>query len=307
MTYKIMKTAHPAQKVLMVRPKSFRSNEETSSSNAFQQEAASVKNDTVLKDAQSEFDAFAHQLIQNGVDVKIFQEPDGVDTPDCLFPNNWFAHLPDGRIFLFPMLAPNRRREVQVEWLASVLGRQQIFDLRNLAAHDVFLEGTGSLILDHKNRTGYACLSSRTHPVALEEFEKQSGYSIFSFQANDKNDVPFYHTNVMMALGEDTAVVCLESLPLHHERMGLVTRLENSGRSLIEITQHQVTKFAGNMIQLKSGSDQLLWVCSQQAYNSLSDLQKTRLEKNSKMISSPLTTIERFGGGSARCMLAELF
>ena len=197
-----------ATKVMMVRPRSFRSNEETAATNAFQ--AGTNRNITASAlSARDEFDSLSQKLISHGIPVTVYDEPEGADTPDALFPNNWFAILPDGDTFLFPMQAANRQREVQPDWLTPFARGRPMIDLRNHIKTNKFLEGTGSLILDHNTKMGYACLSQRTNLDVIADFSKKSGYSVITFTALDRGGMPFYHTNVMMAIGTDVAVACL--------------------------------------------------------------------------------------------------
>lgn len=297
-----------ATKVLMVRPRSFRCNEETTSTNAFQPQGAHAARATdPATQARAEFEALRQILLAHGIEVTTYDEPSDADTPDALFPNNWFAFLPDGPTFLFPMQALNRRREVHPEWLRPFFNKRPLIDLRGHSQSHEFLEGTGSLILDHRQKQGYACLSSRTHPQVIADFSVQSGYQIQTFTAVDLNGRPFYHTNVMMALGSHTAILCTESIVDLAERGAVLRALEDSGRRVISITQKQVTQFCGNMLQLSSRDGQLYWVCSDGALKALTPEQKSLLESDARIIHVPLTTIENLGGGSARCMLGEIF
>lgn len=296
----------PASRVLMVRPRSFQPNIETAATNAFQKNVGISRQD-VTEQAQKEFDQFKSKLERYDIEVISRDEPIDAKTPDAVFPNNWFAVLPNGQAFLFPMCAPNRRREVQPAWITPYARSKSLVDLRYFCEQGVFLEGTGSLILDHNSKSGYACLSERTQFPAIKEFEKQSGYQIFSFFATDLQGVPFYHTNVMMALGQKTAVVCLESVSAEAERTKLCEMLTATGHEVIAISQEQVLQFAGNMLFLSNPSGKNFWVCSETAFQSLTVLQRKVLQKDGDFITSALPTIETVGGGSARCMLGELF
>ena len=296
----------PASRVLMVRPRLFQPNIETAATNAFQKNVG-ISSQDITKQAQKEFDQFTSKLESHGIEVVSHDEPIDAKTPDAVFPNNWFAVLPNGQVFLFPMCAPNRRREVQPAWITPYARSKSLVDLRYFCEQGVFLEGTGSLILDHNNKRGYACLSERTQLPAIKEFEKQSGYHIFSFFATDLQGVPFYHTNVMMALGQKTAVVCLESISAEAERAKLDEMLTATGHEVIAISQQQVLQFAGNMLFLSNPSGKNFWVCSETAFQSLTELQRKVLQKDGEFITSALPTIEAVGGGSARCMLGEIF
>jgi len=296
----------PASKVLMVRPRSFQTNNETAATNAFQKNVGTSSHD-ITRQAQIEFDQFKLKLESHGIEVVCHDEPMDAKTPDAIFPNNWFAVLPSGQVFLFPMCAPNRRREIQAPWIAPYAKSKSLVDLRYFCEQGVFLEGTGSLILDHNRKSGYACLSERTQFPAIKEFEKQSGYQIFSFFATDLRGVPFYHTNVMMTLGRKTAVVCLESISAEAERAKMGEMLTATGHEVVAISQQQVLQFAGNMLFLSSQSGKNFWVCSEAAFQCLTELQRKILQKDGDFITSALPTIEAVGGGSARCMLGELF
>ena len=290
----------------MVRPRSFRCNEETLSTNAFQSQKNS-SSDTASDQARAEFEALRSILLTHDINIATFDEPPSAATPDALFPNNWFACLPDGPTFLFPMQAPNRRREVQPDWLRPYHQGHPLIDLRSHSKNNEFLEGTGSLILDHSRRRGYACLSPRTNANVIADFSRQSGYAIQTFSAVDENSIPFYHTNVMMALGTKTAILCSESIKDAGERQNVLKSLEDSGRQIIHITYQQVNNFCGNMLQISSKDGQRYWICSDRAYNALTSEQKSILTSDAPILHAPLTTIENLGGGSARCMLGELF
>ena len=295
-----------ATKVMMVRPLSFRSNEETAATNAFQ----AINGQNITQSAQharDEFECLRQKLIANGIQVTVYDEPETANTPDALFPNNWFAILPEGDTFLFPMQAANRQREVQPEWLAPFAKGKPMIDLRNHIKENKFLEGTGSLILDHKMKLGYACLSQRTNPDVIADFSKKSGYTIVTFTAHDSGGTPFYHTNVMMALGTNTAIICSESIKNADERSKALAALERSGKKVSEITLDQVSNFCGNLLQLKSLDGERYWVCSERAFKAFTPAQRSELEKDAKFIHAPLPTIETLGGGSARCMLGEIY
>jgi hypothetical protein len=296
----------PASRVLMVRPRSFQPNFETAATNAFQKNVG-ISNQDITVQALREFDQFKSELENHDIEVVSHDEPIDAKTPDAVFPNNWFAVLPNGQVFLFPMCAPNRRREVNPAWITPYVRSKSLVDLRYFCEKGIFLEGTGSLILDHDNKSGYACLSERTQVLAIKEFERQSGYQIFHFVATDRHGVPFYHTNVMMALGLKTAVVCLESISSASERAKLCEMLAATGHEIVAISQEQVLQFAGNMLFLSNQSGKCYWVCSEAAFQCLTELQRKILQKDGDFITSSLPTIEAVGGGSARCMLGELF
>ncbi|MCB0411668.1 MAG: hypothetical protein KDD22_04035 [Bdellovibrionales bacterium] len=295
-----------ARSVMMVRPQHFRCNEQTLSSNAFQK-AQDPTPTNLTASALAEFDGMKRQLLSHGISVYEFQEPEGADTPDCLFPNNWIAHIPKDRGIIFPMEAPNRQREVHLEWIHTLLPNTELLDLREFAETGEFLEGTGSLILDHKTKSGFACLSSRTHPRLLEVFEQVTGYTICSFTAKDEAGIPYYHTNVIMTLGQTDAVICLEAINSPEEQDRVLRKLVEIQKRPLILTRQQVRAFCGNMIQLENPEGNTFWLASESAYKGLTQDQRGQLEEHSKFITAPLFHIEKAGGGSARCMVAEIF
>ena len=267
----------------MIRPTTFRFNEQTCESNRFQVSKNSSPSD--LDNCLEEFNGLQNLLRSGGINIFEFTEPDGADTPDALFPNNSLATFPHGKVVVFPMQAPNRRKEVR-EDILDFLGQQkrERIDLRSYLKPDEILEGTGSLVLDYARRKGYACLSARTNPAAIRVFEEKLGYKIFCFQACDQENFPIYHTNVMMALGSDNAIVCLESLTHESERKALVRELSADGFSLIEITMAQMNCFAGNMLQLINERGEKFWFCSTRAFRSLNALQVRELERSARVL-----------------------
>lgn len=297
----------PAGRVIMVRPATFCSNPETRESNAFQNSGGSASTD-VLTAAQKEFDGFQAVLEKQGIRILKFTEAasSAGPTPDALFPNNWFMHFPDGRVFLMPMQAPNRRREYRADIVAALAPRE-VIDLRGLAGEGHFLEGTGSLIPDHTAKVAYAARSPRTSDRALDIFYEKSGYEIIRFDARDASGRAIYHTNVMMALGTATAVVNLDSIPEGNEKNRLIGRLTESGRTVVPVTYEQTLSFAGNMLLLQNRQKQNFWVCSEKAHRSLTPEQRDILRRDGEFLVSDLNTIETYGGGGARCLLAEAF
>jgi hypothetical protein len=291
--------------ILMIRPAAFGFNEQTAGSNAFQQQSSNM-HETAQK-ALQEFDGFVDQLRKNGVQVWVVEDTPEPVKPDAVFPNNWFSLHDDSRMVLYPMQAENRRLERRPDiahHLAEVFTMHDIVDYTTFEQEGKFLEGTGSMVLDRVNKVCYACLSPRTHKEVLKAFCKEFGYSLIDFTAADRNGTLIYHTNVVMCLGERFMVVCLECIPDEKERM----RIRNSTRkTIIEISFNQLEHFAGNMLEVLSDQGQKLIVMSQQAYSSLTASQTVQLEHFGKIIAAPLTTIETTGGGSARCMMAEIF
>ncbi len=295
-----------ACQVLMVMPRSFRCNEETRDTNTFQ--SSLPANANVQELALREFLSLQSLLQNHGIEVCMHQESKEADAPDSLFPNNWFARLPTGETFLFPMMAENRRREVHPEWIPQSQSQsQKFYDLRHFEEQNIYLEGTGSVILDHRLKTAYACLSPRTHVSALKEFTELAKYKAFPFRATDRKGVEYYHTNVIMALGERTAILCTEAIEDSAERQALVSQLLGTNRELLEISRLQVEEFAGNLIQLQNKKGERFWICSERAFSCLSAEQLRVLANDGQVLHVPLSTIETFGGGGARCMIAELW
>lgn len=294
----------------MVRPAAFGFNEETAASNAFQQNDTSLSKHEISEKARIEFDAFVEMMRRNGISVLVVEDAIEPHTPDAVFPNNWFSTHEDGTVVLYPMFAQVRRKEREKSALAQLetaFEVQRILHLEHLEAENCFLEGTGSLILDRVHRICYACLSPRTNWQALQQYCEHLNYEAVVFHATDKNGLDIYHTNVMMAIGETFAVMCSETITNLEERENVRQKLTETGKEIVEITWTQMERFAGNMLQVRNASNETFLVMSQQARASLSDAQVAQIEAHTKLLSSPLETIEKYGGGSARCMLAEIF
>lgn len=297
----------------MVRPHSFRKNEETATNNHYQRDIAQASPEEIIERAQEEFDGLVDQLKAAGVEVVVFDEAEPHETPDALFPNNWVSTHDDGTVALYPMFAPNRRTERR-EDVPLVLEHQfgfdvrQIIDFTEFESHNKFLEGTGSIVLDRVNRKAYAALSDRTDARALEHFCDQLDFEPVAFQAFqtvDNQRLPIYHTNVMMSIGSGYAVVCLDCIDSDDERKQVVDAIAQDGLELIAITEEQVNQFAGNMLEL-TGDEGPVLVMSASAYQSLVPEQIEKLQQHTTLLHAPLPTIETCGGGSARCMIAEI-
>ena len=297
----------------MIRPVNFRMNEQTAVNNYFQEDL-DLKNTEINSKAQIEFDNFVQKLREAGVDVIVIQDDKLLDTPDSIFPNNWVSFHSNGDVVVYPMFAENRRKERRDEVFIKL--EEEGFCIKNIidytsAEHEgVFLEGTGSLILDRVNKKAYCALSPRADEDLLIEFCEDFEYMpvIFTaYQTVEKERLPIYHTNVMMCVGNDFAVICLDSIDDKKERKNVVDHLKNDGKEIITITEDQMANFAGNMLELKNKNDERLIAMSQSAYDSLNMEQINKLEKYCKIITSSLDTIETCGGGSARCMMAEVF
>jgi len=289
----------------MVFPKSFCSNPDTISSNSFQSTNAASEKNQILKKAQKEFTEFQKKLEATGFKIFCFEEDVTKFTPDALFPNNWFCHLPDGRVFLFPMFPVNRRDEYRADIIES-LNPTEVIDLRSLAEAGQFLEGTGSLILDHGLKKGFACISPRTSLPALQRFSELSGYEIVSFDAVSSEGAAIYHTNVMMTMSPQHAVICMDAIQDEKQKQLVTSHVQLMGKKMVSISYSEMNSFAGNMLFI-CGEESNYWACSTQAYEALSESLRARLSAEAPFVHADLKTIETYGGGGARCLLAEYF
>jgi len=290
----------------MIRPVDFKFNEQTAGNNKFQ--VASTESD-VQAQALKEFDGFVDLLRKNDVDVTVIDDTLQPETPDSIFPNNWVSFHEDGSVYLYPMFSENRRLERRKEILDELKGKFEVNHVSDLSFYEMqhaFLEGTGSMVLDRTNNIAYACLSVRTDEEVLNNFCMLTGYKAVAFQAVDHSNFPIYHTNVMMCIGDRFAVICLDSIRNQEERLAVTVSLSSTGKEIIEITLDQMNHFAGNMLQVSNKSNERLLIMSEQAYLSLREDQITLLEQYCRIVYAPLYTIEKNGGGSARCMLAEI-
>lgn len=294
--------------ILMVRPVCFGFNSETVSSNSFQQYTAFNADEIAIR-ARKEFDNAVIKLKQAGINVNVADDNLNPVKPDAVFPNNWISFAHDGTAYVFPMCASNRQAEVRVEIIDTLRLKyqiKQIIDLREFAAHR-YLEGTGSIVFDHIHRIAYASLSERTNDALLDKFCNMAGYDKFIFHSYDKQQNPIYHTNVLMSIASTFAVICLGAIPDGSERSMLENKIRNSGREIIEISMEQMANYAGNMIGLSNDKNETLIVMSAKAEKSLSSVQKKEIMKYANIITLDIPTIETVGGGSARCMIAEIF
>jgi hypothetical protein len=299
--------------ILMVRPANFGFNPETAANNFYQQQ--DLRNpQTINKIAQKEFDAFVGLLEEKGVNVLVIEDTVEPKKTDAIFPNNWFSTHEDGKLILYPMFSPNRRQERRKDIIEILMKKgfkiSDIIDLTFFENDKQYLEGTGSLILDRVNKVAYACRSLRTHPVPLAYFGRLMEYEMVDFDATQVVDgmaSPIYHTNVMMHIGTEIAVVCLDSITLASEKLKVQEFLEKTGKKMIPITAKQKFQFAGNMLELKSSDGSKLTVMSDAAYQSLGQVQVQTIERYTDIAVPHIPTIEKLGGGSARCMLAEIF
>lgn len=296
--------------ILMIRPVRFGFNEQTAVTNAFQDvKLAAQTKDLAQEDAQREFDEMVLHLKAVGVDVIVIEDTPEPHTPDSIFPNNWVSFHNNGTVILYPMQAENRRLERRKDIIKLLEERfyvNRLIDLSYFEEQNKYLEGTGSMVLDRKFKTAYACLSPRTHEEVLKEFALQMNYEVVAFTAVDEAGKQIYHTNVLMCIGDMFALICLEAIPDLDERYVVRQTLEQSGRQIVEISLDQMKHFAGNMLQVKNAKGNSLLVMSTQAYESLSHKQIDALDDYATLLHFDLSMIEGNGGGSARCMMAEV-
>lgn len=299
--------------ILMIRPVAYRMNNETAVNNYFQKEM-NLSDDEINARAQNEFDVFVDKLRTVGIQVIVESDDLKMDTPDSIFPNNWVSFHENGDVALYPMFAENRRRERREEVLIRIENEgfkiERIIDYTKAEKEGLFLEGTGSLLLDRVNRKVYCALSPRAHEELIIKFCEDFEYIPVIFTANQTVNgerLTIYHTNVLMALGEHVAVICLDAIDNKAEKKNVIQHLKDDGKEIIDITETQMQKFAGNMLQIKGANNKNYMVMSTVAHNCLNPDQISTIEKYSEIISSDLETIETCGGGSARCMMAEIF
>lgn len=292
--------------ILMIRPVNFLFNTETAVNNAFQ---VSSDDKDVHDKALQEFDSFVKKLSSSSIDVTVIDDSPEPHTPDSIFPNNWVSFHQDGSVVLYPMFAANRRLERKpavLEHIRSNFAVKRVIDLSVYEANGTFLEGTGSVVLDRKRHIAYACLSPRTDASLLNEFCRKMKYKPVAFRAVDKNGRAIYHTNVMMCVADKFVVICFDSIIDPEEKRKVETAIVESGKEIVTISMDQMNHFAGNMLQVRNDKGEKFLVMSTQAFDSLMPEQLKKLERFNSIIHSPLDTIEKNGGGSARCMIAEV-
>jgi len=282
----------------------------TAESNRFQGKSQ-VSPDAQNAAAQVEFDGLVTLLRNASIDVVVIDDTLDPHTPDSVFPNNWVSFHADGRVVLYPMEARNRRTERRMDIIEQIdtdLG-YQVSEVVDLSGHEQaghFLEGTGSMVLDRANRVAYACLSSRTQLDPLGAFAQRMDYDVVAFDAVDREGIPIYHTNVLMNIGEEIAVVCEKAIPKDEQRAAVVQRLRETGHEVISLSFDQLDAFAGNMLEMRSKDGARIVALSERAYDSLASDQIERLQKNGSVVTASIDTIEDSAGGSVRCMLAEI-
>lgn len=298
--------------VMMVKPVSFGFNEQTAGTNAFQQNDPFAQAIEIQDQALKEFNVFVQKLKDKKLEVVVFDDTPEPHKPDSIFPNNWISFHDNGTVVLYPMQAANRRLERRGEFLITLqkdhnFDVRQILDFTRHEEDNKFLEGTGSIVFDYVNKIAYANRSPRTDIELLEELAETIGYKLIKFEAVDKNGQPIYHTNVIMCIGEKFAVICSDCLPVEKEKEIVLSSLKNSGHEVIELSLEQLSSFAGNMMEVKNKEGKNFLILSETAYNSLNSDQIQRLSKYAELLPIKINTIEKYGGGSVRCMLAGIF
>ncbi|MEP7195810.1 MAG: arginine deiminase-related protein [Saprospiraceae bacterium] len=294
--------------ILMVRPANFGYNSETGKTNSFQI-LLQNSTDEIQSSAIKEFDSMVEQLRQAGINVLVIDDLNDVIRPDAIFPNNWVSFHQDGTVITYPMQSLNRRierREDIIEEIGRHFEVKKRYSLDIFEEHNQFLEGTGSMIFDHDNKLIYACLSARTDAQLLQNLALLLQYKVVFFHAYNETGVPIYHTNVMMALGKDFVVICMDSI-IEKERDEIKNIFDETSKEIINISFHQMNSFAGNMLQLIDANNNPVLIMSQSAYSSLTRSQISSLEAKTKIIPIDIRIIETIGGGSVRCMMAEIF
>jgi hypothetical protein len=298
-----------ATTILMIRPAAFGFNAETAENNFFQKRQR-IEASTLHESALREFDAMVNSLREKNIDVLVIDDTKDPVKPSAIFPNNWLSTSPDGKLFIYPMYAANRRSEKRDDILKLIAQKFNVADVQDwteLEAEGRFLEGTGSMVMDHDNKLIYAAISERTNPAALEKFVSANDFSAVVFLATDKEGNPVYHTNVVMALGERFCVLCDEAIEEEWELIAVKQLLESTEHEIIPITREQMHAFAGNMLEVKNSSGKNILILSQVAFNSLSNEQKEKLQSYAELLPIAIPTIEAAEGGSVRCMMAEIF
>ena len=293
--------------ILMVRPFQFYFNQQTAVNNFFQSNI-NIENANEL--AIAEFDAMVEQLRAHQIKIKVVQDTKDPSTPDSIFPNNWISTHPDGTLCLYPMYAENRRAERKlnvIEFLQANYKIENLLDLTDFEKEGKFLEGTGSMVLDHQNKMAYGCLSERLNKEAFTYWCDKMQFKPISFKAEDNKAQPIYHTNVMMCMGNQFVVICLESIPNKLEKQIVLESFLQTNKEVITISQDQLNHFAGNMLQVFDLFEKPHLIMSKQAYTSLHEAQLKSLEKYNTLVPISIPTIEALGGGSTRCMMAEIY
>lgn len=296
--------------ILMVRPANFGFNAQTAVSNAFQHDDTSIEKEDIKELAVAEFDRFVEKLRSNGINVIVAQDSTTPIKPDAVFCNNWISTHENGTMILYPMLTENRRLERQqyvIDLIRNDFEVKRYLDFSEHEDLEQILEGTGSMILDRVNRLVYACLSPRTDAELLDKFCEWADYREVVFHSVDSHGQEIYHTNVMMAMGDEFVVISMESIHDEAERKMLLEHFAKTNKTVVDLSMEQIEAFAGNMLQIQNDDGKTFLVMSEQAYKSLRQEQIDLIERFTNILYTPIYTIEKFGGGSARCMMAEVF
>jgi len=306
----MQQTCQAANALMMVRPVRFCYNAETAVDNAFQENTSFDLKSTQEK-ALKEFDAYVETLRSKGVEVAVFEDTVEPHTPDSIFPNNWISFHEDGTIVLYPMKAKNRRLERRPEIVEGIQEKHSFnikerIDISKAEEENVFLEGTGSIVFDYVNKIAYACISQRTDKALLEDISRKIGYKVHAFTSVDENGKEIYHTNVMMCLGERFAMVCAQSIRDDAEREALIKSLTETGHEVVLLTYEQMNSFAGNALEVQNKTGDRHLIISKKGFDSLTEDQKDTIGRYSEIVPIVLETIETNGGGSARCMIADI-
>jgi len=296
--------------LMMVRPANFGFNPQTAESNAFQTNDTSLSQQEISKKAVEEFDGMVATLRGVGINVMVVEDTETPVKPDAIFPNNWVSFHDNGTVITYPMYTPNRQAEIREDVLTSIKDNftaSKRIRFERFSKKELFLEGTGSMILDRENRLVYACVSARTEANLLHNFAEWADYEPVLFLAIDRENLEIYHTNVMMSVAETFVVICLDSVKEEADRKELQAKFAATNKEIVDISYDQMLSFAGNMLQVRNEVGETYMVMSQQAYDSLNQRQIDAIERHTNILACQIDTIENYGGGSARCMMAEIF
>ncbi len=297
------------QSIMMIRPAAFGFNAQTAPSNAFQQSVID-RTETIQQRAFDEFNRMVDLLESNDIDVHVFDDSPEILKPDAIFPNNWISFHPDGKVILYPMLAQNRRLERRVDVIQSLQKAfvvEEIIDFTDAEKDNRFLEGTGSVVIDYVNKVAYASRSSRTDEILVVRLCERLGYKPVIFNAVDKKGQPIYHTNVVMCIGSKFVIICLDSIHDDEDQEVLLSGFTETQHKVVSISYDQLSAFAGNMIEVKSRNGEPFVFLSERAFHSLLPGQIDAISRFAEMIPVPIDTVETYGGGSVRCMVAGIF